>query len=102
MLNLPGHTSEVTCLYFSSNGTSLFSGSLGSTVHVWNLNSASEVAKLRGHKTTATCVYGEESNPNMVVTGSEDTNIKLWDVRLKSNNNCTMTFTGHTSGITCL
>jgi WD40 repeat protein len=52
---------------------------------VWDLASARETAKLKGHLTACTCLSGDNQSGTMMVTGSEDTNVKIWDLRMKTN-----------------
>lgn len=56
------------------------------------------VAKtLTGHMSAVTCIcyhpYGE-----FLVSGSSDTNMKIWDVRHKK---CVVTYKGHDKELTC-
>ncbi|MFS8160042.1 MAG: WD40 repeat domain-containing protein [Candidatus Roizmanbacteria bacterium] len=53
---MSGHTSEVTTLAFSNHGDMIYSGSQGGTVHVWDLPTAKEVTKLKGHATQCLCL----------------------------------------------
>ena len=52
---------------------------------------------LKGHTAGVTCLcyhpYGD-----FLISGSKDTNFKLWDVRAK---NCLLTYKGHNEEITC-
>ena len=64
---------------------------------MWDLTIAKETAKLKGHLTSTTCLTGESGSGSpgyMVVTGSEDTNLKVWDLRMKTNQ-CVLTFKEH-------
>lgn len=54
-----------------------------------------------GHKTMVNCLAGDNSMGNIVVTGSEDTKAKVWDIRMKSNN-CIFTFSEHTGPVSCV
>ena len=63
-------------------------------MHTWDLQVAKEVAKLKGHMTACTCLSGDNGNGNMLITGSVDTNVKVWDLRMKTNQ-CTLTFKDH-------
>ena len=99
-MSLTGHTSEVTSLSFSASADLVFSGSQGGTVYVWDLKTQKELTKLRGHLTSCTCLYGEEANGALLATGSDDTNVKLWDYRVKSKD--IITFKEHTRPITCV
>jgi WD40 repeat protein len=57
--------------------------------------------KLKGHLTACTCIAGDTINGNLIVTGSDDTNAKVWDIRMKSNQNI-VTFKEHAGPINCI
>lgn len=59
------------------------------------LNNRLVTATLKGHavSVTALAVPPSEDNSNLIVSGSYDTNVKLWDLRQKG---CVNTFKGHT------
>ena len=61
----------------------------------------SESRKLRGHMSACLCVSPENyEGSHYVATGSQDTNAKLWDLRMDSP--CIKTFKGHTKPVTCV
>ena len=63
---------------------------------MWDLDSKKEVVKLLGHQTKCTCLISDPNGQNILVTGSEDTKIKVWDTRSAK---CVMTFREHTGRI---
>jgi WD40 repeat protein len=52
--------------------------------------------KLSGHLSNCSALT---KNARYLVSGSLDTNVKIWDYRVK---NCVATFKGHNEQITCL
>ena len=50
--------------------------------------------------TTVNCVNTDEATGNILVSGSSDTNVKLWDLRMNSSNKCFLTFSQHQGAIT--
>ena len=55
---------------------------------------------MTGHLTSCSCIVVErQAARNIVVSGGYDTNVKLWDMRVKSAIN---TFKAHNKEITCL
>lgn len=50
---------------------------------MWDLAIAKDIIKLKGHLTATTCVAGDNMKGEIVVTGSEDTKVKVWDLRMK-------------------
>ena len=88
-------------LSFSQNSDMIYSGSMGGTVHVWDLTTQKEIMKLKGHKTSALCLTeGSLGHGQVLISGSEDTNVKVWDLRMSGNQNI-FTFKEHTGAVTC-
>lgn len=50
-------------------------------MHVWDLASKKELTKLLGHQTKCSCIYGDPMEGRLLVTGSDDTKVKVWDLR---------------------
>jgi WD40 repeat protein len=76
---LSGQKSYSTSLLFpQKDKNKLFSGTVGGTVHVWDLATASDVVKFQGHLTACTAMASSE-NEDWLVSGSQDTKVKLWD-----------------------
>lgn len=72
-------------------------GTQGGTIFMWDVNTNKSIAKMSGHLTGCTCLQTERSgNPNVLVSGSSDTNVKLWDTRMRAVVN---TYKGHTQDI---
>jgi len=74
-----GHTSRVTTVAWSPNGTSVASGSLDQTVQVWSANPNARVhpTLYRGHTAGVQAVaWSPESE--RVVSGSLDTTVQVW------------------------
>ncbi|CAG9310781.1 unnamed protein product [Blepharisma stoltei] len=97
LLSLPGHSSAITSVAFSSEEIELYSGSFGGTVIVWDLNAQKAVSSLKGHLSACTTLsaYPNEGQ-TYLVTGSSDCNIKFWDLRRKA---CIQTFKGHRGNV---
>ena len=58
------------------------------------------ISKLNGHFTSCSTIQVErQPSPNVVVSGAVDTNVKMWDLRMKQ---CINTYKGHSQEITCL
>ena len=50
---------------------------------MWDLASARETMRLKGHLAACTCLAGDNQSAQLLVTGSEDSNVKIWDLRMK-------------------
>ena len=77
---LSGHTKEVNCLTFSSDGTSLVSGSEDWTVKLWDLQTGGVVKTFSGH---TDLVLSVSISPDLatIASGSWDTTICLWNIQ---------------------
>lgn len=98
---LKGHTDGVMCLQFSETLSHpsfpiLITGSYDRTARVWNLETGTEVACLRGHTRAIRALQFDEAK---LITGSMDNTIRVWDWR---RGKCIRTLEGHTEGVVCL
>jgi len=60
----------------------------------------SKMSKYGGHLTEIKFVEPGmyEEDTNLILTGSADTNVKIWDSRVRK---CVKTFKGHTKSVNC-
>ena len=56
---------------------------MGGTIHLWDTKQQKSYAKLSGHL-TAPKVFLFDPNTSFLISGAEDTNIKIWDLRTGS------------------
>ncbi|KAL1932895.1 hypothetical protein VTP01DRAFT_8573 [Rhizomucor pusillus] len=87
----------ITSVAISPDDRLVAAGSLDTMVRVWDLQTAQEVAKLRGHKDS---VYSVTFTPDAqkLVSGSLDKALRIWDISSKGygeRNLCIHTLTGH-------
>ena len=76
---LSGHADEVRSLTFSSDGTSLVSGSDDYTVKLWDLQTGGVVKTFSGHNG---CIRSVSISVDCTIaSGSEDDTIHLWDIQ---------------------
>lgn len=76
-MTLANHSAPITALDFSEPYGTLVSAALDDTVRVWDLSSAAEVGRLRGHAGTVKCLQVEDE---LCITGGADSSIRLWDL----------------------
>ncbi|KAJ3789717.1 WD40-repeat-containing domain protein [Lentinula aff. detonsa] len=78
-MTLDSHTAPLSALDFSEPYGTLVSASLEDYQPiVWDLLSGTESGRLRGHTGTVKCIQVEDT---VCVTGSEDSSVRLWDLR---------------------
>ena len=77
---LSGHTEKVTGVVFSSDGTSLVSGSYDKTVKLWDVQTGGVVKTFFGHKDHIWSV-SISADCTTIASGSCDNTICLWSIQ---------------------
>ena len=77
---LSGHTKGITSLMFSSNGSSLVSGSYDYTVKLWDIQTGGVVKTFFGH-TDSVWSVSISTDCTRIASGSHDKTIHLWDTQ---------------------
>ena len=77
---LSGHIGEVNSVTFSSNGTSLVSGSDDMTVKLWDVQTGGVVKTFYGHINWVLSV-SISFNHTTIASGSSDETVRLWDIQ---------------------
>lgn len=107
------HVERITTLDFDFPfGTACTAGHLEHSIKIWDLSKRRQIGSLDGHLATINCLE-MDSTYNMVVSGSKDATLKLWNIDFgveKFNGNsplwnedpCMYTFESHTDEITAL
>lgn len=78
---LTGHTGAILEAHFSPDGTHLYTCSTDKTLAIWDVGSAQRVRKLKGHTGFVNSVRGTRRGQQMLVSGADDSAVKLWDAR---------------------
>lgn len=79
-----GHTGPIIDLHFSSDGDYLYTCSTDKVVCTWDIETCSRIKKLKGHTTYVNSVCPARRGPQIIVSGSDDGTVKVWDVRRKA------------------
>jgi len=77
---LSGHTDDVICVTFSSDGKSLVSGSSDKTVKLWDVQTGGVVKTFCGH-TYRVWAVSISTDCTMIASGSQDKTLCLWDIQ---------------------
>mmetsp|Transcript_6034 Transcript_6034/g.10641 ORF Transcript_6034/g.10641 Transcript_6034/m.10641 type:complete len:811 (+) Transcript_6034:328-2760(+) len=72
-----GHEGAISSLKFAADGLVLASGSMDTTIILWDLVSDSALVKLQGHRDAVTAFLFRS---DVLVSGSKDGMIKFWDL----------------------
>lgn len=104
-----GHSGSIYSLCLSADGQTLISGSRDATIKVWHLHSiktynSNSTNRLIGDGLIDTFTGHSDSintvtispNGQIIVSGSEDNTIKLWDL---NTGECLATLAGHEAGV---
>ena len=108
-----GHTGSIYALCLSPDGKTLVSGGRDTTLKIWNLNTIGNykpisptsrvigdglIDTITGHSESINCV-AFTPNQQILVSGSEDNSIKLWDL---ATGECLATLEEHEAAVKSL
>ena len=93
---LVGHSSGVTTVSITPDGSKIISGSFDKTIKIWNINTGEELKTLVGHSSFVTTV-SITPDGSKIISGSEDKTIKIWNINTGEK---LKTLIGHSSDIT--
>jgi len=93
-----GHTSGVTYVAFSPDGTNIVSGSDDKTIQVWDAHTGITVAgPFHGHTSRVTSIAFSPDGTH-IVSGSDDKTIRVWDAH--TGTTVAGAFHGHSNRVT--
>lgn len=82
-IKLPGHRWNISALGFNNSGLHLASGSWDKSLLVWDLKTLEDPVKLdgngEGHKQPVTCVSWFPLIECMLISGSADNSLIIWN-----------------------
>lgn len=83
-IKLPGHSWNVSDVQFNSSGLFLASASWDKTILVWDLKTLEDPTVLEnGHCSPITCISWFPQIDSMMVSGSSDHSLIIWNVKNK-------------------
>lgn len=82
---MSGHSGAVMEMHFSPDGSNLFTASTDHTLGLWDVVTGQRIKKFKGHTTFVNSVQGARRGPQMLVSGGDDSTIRLWDTRKRNN-----------------
>ncbi|KAH3841961.1 hypothetical protein DPMN_115448, partial [Dreissena polymorpha] len=92
ILTLSGHTEGVSGIVWLGEDQ-VFTASWDHTLRLWDLQKAEQVTALQGNKVFLSVAYSTRSG--LLVTGSADRHVRLWDPRSSEGSIVKCTYTSH-------
>lgn len=81
---MTGHRGAVLDLQWSRDSNNLFSASTDMTIASWDLETGLRVRKHTGHEDVVNCIDLSKRGQELLISGSDDGTIGIWDPRQKS------------------
>lgn len=81
----PSHQGTICDLRFNYDGSMLYTASVDKTVGVWDVSSGSRIKRLKGHTNFVNAVGEAKAGPPLVVSGSDDAQVRVWDIRRRGS-----------------
>jgi len=81
----PNHGGTIVDLHFNYDGTTLYTASVDKTVGVWDVATGSRIKRLKGHTRFVNAVGETKKGEPLVVSASDDCQVRIWDVRRRGS-----------------
>ncbi|PWN31482.1 WD40 repeat-like protein [Meira miltonrushii] len=88
---LKGHELPVHSVKFSCDPTKIASASDDRTVRLWDMPEEKEQRIFTNHQDYVRSVLVSPDNANLLLSGSYDSTVRLWDARMAENGGCAIT-----------
>ncbi|KAM0788998.1 hypothetical protein ACM66B_003067 [Microbotryomycetes sp. NB124-2] len=86
---------------FSNDAKEIIAGANDGQMFVYDLESQRTILRVNAHKSDVNAVsFADKSSPHLLLSGSDDCYVKVWDRRSLSGQRASGTLVGHTEGIT--
>lgn len=76
---LVGHTSAVSFVKFTDDGTRILTGGTDSRIFIWDASSYAQVKSIAGHSSTINALTMDKNN-KYLISGSSDATTRFWDL----------------------
>ncbi|CAG8546055.1 5254_t:CDS:10 [Paraglomus brasilianum] len=80
---LKGHSGAIMELHWSRDSSKIFSCATDKTLGVWDVTTGERIKRFKGHQSFVNSMSSARRGNEILVSGSDDGMIKLWDLRQK-------------------
>ena len=80
---LSGHKGAVLDLHWSRDGAVIYSAGADGHIASWNVETRERIRRHAGHEEVINCIDVSKRGEEVLVSGSDDSSIALWDPRAK-------------------
>lgn len=80
---LRGHKGAIMELQFNTDGSNIVTCGTDKLVCLWDVDTGTRIKQMRGHTSFVNSCHAARRGPPLVVSGSDDSTIKVWDSRRK-------------------
>jgi len=80
---LKSHTNSILEVAWSYNGEFVYSASADKTAAVFDVEAGERIKKMRDHSSFVNAVCGTRRGDALILTGSDDCQAMLWDIRIR-------------------
>ncbi|KAJ3413450.1 hypothetical protein HDV05_008019 [Chytridiales sp. JEL 0842] len=78
---LKGHQGAVLEVQWSRDNNQVFSASTDKTLGIWDASTGARIKKIKGHHSFINTLSVSRKGPELLVSGSDDSSIRVWDPR---------------------
>ncbi|KAL9071364.1 MAG: hypothetical protein Q9161_004223 [Pseudevernia consocians] len=80
---LNGHKGAILDLHWSRSSSNIFSASADSTLASWDLETGLRIRRHEGHEEIVNCLTASPRGEEILISGSDDGCVGIWDPRVK-------------------
>lgn len=79
-----GHKGAILEMQFNTDGSNIFTASSDKTIGMFDAETGERLKRMKGHEAVVNSCASSRRGDQLVVSGSDDCSVKVWDVRRKA------------------
>lgn len=96
-----GGSFGIWSIRYSGDGRRLVAGTTGGSVVVYDIESRTPLHRIFGHDEDVNAVcFADKASPHVLYSGSDDSVVRVWDIRSMGDSRAAGVFVGHIEGVT--